>query len=82
MLSTQHLRAQVLNIPEPRTCISRPGGLTLEAIHNFAVEAAPVSLGAFLQVAQQVFRNVVERVGGHGTDASSKLVIVWQATSR
>ena len=45
-----------------------PGGLALEAIHNFAVEAAPVCLSALLQPAQQDFWNVVEDNGGHGTN--------------
>ena len=36
--------------------------------HNFAIEATHVCLGALLQAAQQVFWNVVERNGGHGTN--------------
>jgi len=51
-----------------RIGIACPGGLALEAIHNFAVEAAPVCLGSLLQAPQQVFWIVVERNGGHGTN--------------
>jgi len=65
---TQHLRAQVLNIPEPGIGIACTGGLALQAIHNFAVEAAPMCLSALLQPAQQVFWDVLERNGGHGTN--------------
>ena len=69
---TQHLRAQVLNIPEPGIGIACSGGLALEAINNFTIEAAPVSLSALLQPAQQVFWNVVERNGGHGTNCQKQ----------
>ena len=69
---TKHLCKQVLNIPEPGIGVAWPGGLAFEALHNFAVEAAPVCLSALLQAAQQVFWNVVERNGGHGTNCQQR----------
>ena len=69
---TQHLCTQVLNVPEPGVGVAWPGGLAFEAFHNFAVEAAPVCLSALLQAAQQVFWNVVERNGGHGTNCQQR----------
>ena len=79
---TQHLCTQVLNIPEPGIGIAWPGGLAFEAFHNFAVEAAPVCLSALLQAAQQVFWNVVERNGGHGTNCQQRDPYILAGMSR